>query len=209
MTDHRYSTFALDLYWAAPGTRDLELEQHLRGCDHCRSYVEHLGALDRQPIATRARPKRSWFVIAAALAFALVILVVAWPRHLAAPTVAIKGEPGVQVLVHRGAETTVWDASQPLRARDALALRVACDAMTHVAVLVPDQAGWRLAFDGACQAGVLPFTLVVDDQPGVEQTAVVVSQTPLDATALQRAVEQQTRTAAIWTTRFTFTKESP
>jgi hypothetical protein len=103
----------------------------------------------------------------------------------------------------------VWDPALPVRAHDALALRVTCDGMSQVAVLVRDRTGWRSAFAGACEEGVLPFTLVVDDQPGSEQTAVVLSQAPLDALALQRAVEHETRTDAIWTTRFTFAKETP
>jgi hypothetical protein len=212
MTDHRYSTFELDLYWAAPAERDLELDEHLAACDRCRSYVEQLGVLDRQPLASRPRPKRAWVRVAAALAFAcaLVIVVLAWPRdRTVAHTVAVKGEAGVQVLVHRAAETSVWDPALPVRAHDALALRVTCDGMSQVAVLVPDRTGWRSAFAGACEEGVLPFTLVVDDQPGSEQTAVVLSQAPLDALALQRAVEHETRTDAIWTTRFTFAKETP
>ncbi|MEO8551433.1 MAG: hypothetical protein ABI678_15755, partial [Kofleriaceae bacterium] len=97
----------------------------------------------------------------------------------------------------------------PVRPRDALALRVACEGMGRVAVLVPDHAGWRVAFEGPCEDGVLPFTLVVDDQPGREQTAVVLSQSQLAQGALQRAVDQQARGTAIWTTRFAFTKELP
>lgn len=197
MDDHRYSTFALDLYWVAPTA---ELEQHLAECERCRSYVEHLGAID-QPIALPARAKRAWLFGAAVLAIAVVIVVLAWPRH---PVVTIKGEPGVQVLIHRGTETTVWDTARPVRAGDALALRLACDEMTSVAVVVPDRG---VVFEGACQDGVLPFTLVVDDQPGIEQIGVVLGRSPLDASAVQRAVDTQARGAAIWTTRFTFTKE--
>lgn len=210
MDEHRYSTFALDLYWAAPDTRDLELERHLAECDRCRSYVEHLAAVDVRPIALVERRNKSWLpaLVAAALAIAVVIIVLAWPRHTA-PTVAVKGEPGVQVLVHRGAETMLWDPSLPVRARDALALRVACEGMARVSVLVPEATGWHLAFEGPCQDGVLPFTLVVDDQAGIERISVVLSQTELEVTAAQRAAELETRSTALWTTRFTFAKETP
>ncbi|MEO6772465.1 MAG: hypothetical protein ABI437_05425 [Kofleriaceae bacterium] len=212
MDDHRYSTFALDLYWAAPDTRDPDLEQHLATCERCHAYVDHLAAIDR-PIEVRARPKRpkrSWLptLLATALAIALVIVVLAWPGHRA-PRIAIKGEPGVEVLVHRGAETVVWNTSLRVRAHDALALRVACEGMARVSVLVPDATGWHLAFEGSCQDEVLPFTLVVDDQPGVEQISVVLSQSQLDVDAVQRATALETRSAALWTTRFTFAKETP
>lgn len=199
MDDHRYSTFELDLYWAAPTP---ELDHHLAECDRCRGYVAHLAALDGQPFALPVRrKKRSWLVGAAVLAFAIAIVVIAWPRR---PVVSIKGEPSVQILIHRGTTTAVWDSS-PIHAGDALALRLACEGLARVAVVVPD----GVAFEGACQDGVLPFTLVVDDQPGTEQTTIVLSQTPLDPSALHRAVDQQTRDAGTWTTRFTFEKELP
>lgn len=198
MDDHRYSTFALDLYWAAPTT---EIEQHLTECDRCRAYVAHLAAIDGKPFAVPVRRKRSWFVGAAVLALAIVVVIIAWPRH---PVVTIKGEPAVQVLVHRGTTTTVWNAT-PVHPGDALAIRLACDGMAYATVVVPD----GVAFDGACQDGVLPFTLVVDDQPGAETVAVVLSQTSLDPSALHHAVDQQTRDAGTWTTRFTFPKELP
>lgn len=192
-----HSTFALDLHWASPTP---ELEQHLAECERCRAYVAHLAALDK-PIALPVRRKRSWFVGAVVLALAIVIVLFAWPRS---PTIGVKGEPGIQVLVHRGTTTTVWDAS-PIHAGDALALRVACEGMARVAVVVPT----GVAFEGACQDGVLPFTLVVDARPGTEEATIVLSQTPLDPSALQRAVTQHTRDADIWTTRFTFEKELP
>jgi hypothetical protein len=199
-----YSTFALDLYWAAPD--DKQLAQHLAECDRCRAYVEHLGAVD-QPIALPARPKRMWWILAAAV-LAIAIAVVLWPRH-SAPQVATKGEPSVQLLVHRGGDTVVWDAAMAVRARDALALRVACDEMSHVSVLVPDGANWQVAFAAPCQDGVLPFTLVVDDQPGSERISIVLTKSELDTAATQRAAEFTTRSATLWTTRFTLLKDTP
>jgi hypothetical protein len=113
----------------------------------------------------------------------------------------------VQVLVHRDGATAVWDASVHIRDRDALALRVACEAMTHVAVLVADHGRWSRTFAGSCRDEVLPFTLAVDAEPGGERIAVVLSTEPLDDSAAQRAADDQTRSAAVWALELDFTKE--
>lgn len=211
MEEHRYSTFALDLYWAAEAARDPELEAHLATCERCGAYLDHLRSIDARPLvlpAARAS-RRRWFVPAFAFAIALAAGVVLWLHTSPAPTyVASKGAPAVQVLVRRDGATRLWDTEFKIRGRDVLALRVACEAMTRVTVLVSDRGDWKQTFEGACPNDVLPFTLVVDDDPGDDRIAVVLSRAPLDQASARRAADPQTQNADIWALTFVLTKES-
>jgi hypothetical protein len=121
--------------------------------------------------------------------------------------VATKSAPAAQVLVRRGGQTTVWDGRSPLRPGDALALSVACEGMQRVSILVPSAASWTRVSEGACPAQEpLPFTLVVDAQPGEERVAVVFSRHPLDEAAARRACERATRSKDVWTLVLVFAK---
>jgi hypothetical protein len=113
------------------------------------------------------------------------------------------------VLVHRDAETWIWDARSPVRPGDALALRVACEGLEHVAVASPGAGGWERITDAACPAGSepLPFTLVVDGAPGDEELAVVLSREVLDDETLRAAVTEGRRTQDVWVTGFVLPKE--
>jgi hypothetical protein len=125
--------------------------------------------------------------------------------------VAPKSAPAVQVLLHREGRTTIWDSVTPVRPRDALALRVACEGLARVSVLVPPSSGsaWTRVSEGVCmEAGILPFTLVVDDQPGDERAAVVFSRTMLDEQSARTSVEQKTRAGDVWTVELVFPKSS-
>ena len=104
--------------------------------------------------------------------------------------VGAKGTPAVQALIHRD-QTSVWDGRSPIRAGDAIALRVACEGFPGVTVATPsaDRAGWTRLFEGACPANQEPlkFTLVADEEPGEERVAVVLRRDPLDDRQLQIA----------------------
>jgi hypothetical protein len=218
MDEHRYSTFALDLYWAADASRDPELETHVAACERCRAYLDHLRTVDARDLVlpARARPVRKSVIAAFAFAVVLAAAILLWlrgrepaERTREAPTyVATKSAPAVQVLVRRDGATRLWEAEAKLRGHDALALRVACEAMTRVAVLVAEHGEWKQTFTGACQNDVLPFTLVVDDEPGDERVAVVLGRAPLDEDSARHAAELQIKTADIWALTFVFAKES-
>jgi hypothetical protein len=105
----------------------------------------------------------------------------------------------------------VWDGRAPVRPGDALALRLACEGLPHASVLVPSspQSDWARVSESACPAGEpLPFTLVVDSQPGDERVAVVFSRSPLDETAAVRAATAQTRSPDVWTVVLVFAKST-
>jgi len=211
MEEHRYSTFALDVYWAAEAARDPDLEAHLAACERCRGYLDHLRSIDARTLALPAAraSRRRWFVPAFAFAVALAAGVVLWFHASPAPTyVASKGAPAIQVLVRRDGATHLWDPEFKIRDRDVLALRVACEAMTRVTVLVADRGDWKQTFEGACQDDVLPFTLVVDDDPGDDRIAIVLGRAPLDQASARLAADSQTKNADVWALTFVLTKES-
>jgi hypothetical protein len=126
--------------------------------------------------------------------------------------VAEKGTPAAQILVRRDGATTVWDGHRPVRPGDALAVRVACEGLARIALAAPGGANgdWTRLADVGCSANPsepLPLTLVVDDQPGDERLAVVVSRAPLDDDRLRDAARTKLRTADVWTVRFDLPKE--
>jgi hypothetical protein len=222
--DHRYSTFALDVHWASKLPPDAEMAEHIEECARCRSYIDGLRVLGALPIlvvpaAAVAPPKRTmrhrpWLLAAAGLV--AIVGAALWKRGLdrghrddaeKAGYVATKSAPAAQVLVRRAGQTSVWDGRSPLRPGDALALRVACESMRRVSILVPSAASWTRLSEGACPAQEpLPFTLVVDAQPGEERLAVVFSRTALDDAAARRASDRTTRSADVWTLVLVFAK---
>src|SRR5262249_32550477 len=150
---------------------------HLRECAECRGYIDGLRALDaRLPTAPPQTPRArrsplAWIAPAAAIvAAAAGVALFVRSKHddPPRPYIGAKGPPAVQVIIKRDEQTHIWDGRTPLRAGDAIAMRVACEEMTRVTVLVPQAPSgeWERLRDDACPAdGLLPFTLRVDDAP--------------------------------------------
>ena len=219
MTDIHASTFALDLLHAAPGEADPAVRAHVDGCDRCAAYLAELDSLDAgRPPAPRpppARRVRRWAPVAVGLALAAAVALVLWRgRDEAQETgyVAAKGVPSAQLLVRREGETFVWDGRAPVRAHDALALRVACEGLAHVAVVARTSrdVAWSRLKDVDCPGGpsaTLPFTLLVDEEPTSEELVVVMSKKTLDDRWLAAAAEG-VRAADRWAVRFELTKET-
>jgi hypothetical protein len=116
----------------------------------------------------------------------------------------------VQVLVHRGNETKIWDGRSPLYPGDALAFRVACEGLRRVAVAAPSETGWARLSGAECPAKeeALPFTLEVDAEPGDERVAVVLSREEIDDKTLQKSIEEARRGGAVWVVSFVMPKET-
>jgi hypothetical protein len=217
--EHRYSTFALDAHWVSRAAPERELGEHLASCEACRAYLARLDALGsaRPPLGALG-PSRGWqatgwrWLLPAAATLSLaagVALVMARETPKRGEYVASKGTPAVQLVVRRGDTTAVWDGRAPLRPRDVLAVRVACEGLSQVTLAVPANGGWTKLADAPCPADPsvpLPLTLVVDETPGEERLAVVVSRTPLDGARLEAAVRETTRKADMWTVRFELSK---
>lgn len=209
------STFALDVYWASGRSGDAALEAHVADCDRCRTYLASLDALaETGPALPSLAPskgsasRRPWAVAAiGALALAAGLALVLRDED---GYVGIKGTPAVQLLLHRDRDTRVWDGHSPLHPGDALALRVACEGLKRVVVATPGASGWvRLSSTGCPANGdPLPFTLQVDDEPGDEKLAVVLSQDELDDDALQKAIAETRQTADTWVLSYVMPKET-
>ena len=225
---------------APAGASGAELVAHLDTCGRCRGYLARLDALAGNHAPTRlaslssqasappgsiapsapiAKARMRWqnassvASVAGALALAAAITLFVRSRAQVEPHdayVGLKGTPAVQLLLHRDRDTQIWDGHAPLHAGDALALRVACEGMTHVAIATPGpDAAWERLSDATCTDGdaPLPFTLQVDDAPGDERLAVVLSQEDLDAPSLRQAIADTRRTANVWVVSFVMPKE--
>lgn len=206
------------------GRGDPTLEEHITGCARCLAYLAGLEELaesrPRGPVPAAApvrdvteRPKRRWTLpsaLGAGLALAAGLVLLVRGRPVERPYVGLKGTPAVQVLVHRQADTWIWDGRAAVRPGDALALRVACEGLDHVTVASAGAAGWGRITDAACpvEAAPLPFTLVVDGTPGDEQLAVVLSRDALDDDTLRGAIGESRRTADVWVAGFVLPKET-
>jgi hypothetical protein len=219
----RLSTFALDVYWAS-GRPDPAIDRHLQGCEPCRAYIARLYAMAREPpprvpVAMARRPavlRHSAPWVAGALAGAAVVLILVRGAHRSeAPEgyVGVKGTPAVQVLVQGDGRTSIWDGQSPVRAGNALGLRVACEGLGRVTIATRgiDDRGWTRLVDADCprDTSPLPFTLVVDDKPGDEHIAVVMSRDRLDDTALNAAARDTARSRDVWVVRIVLPKLTP
>lgn len=196
------TTFALDVYFAAGEQGDETLAAHVASCARCSAYLAQLSAPQPLPRMAAERPRRrsaSRFVVISAVisACAAVALFLRSGDY-----VGTKGVPAVQALIRGSEQARVWDGKTPLHAGDAVALRIACDRFTHVAVAVPRSGArgeWSRVFDGRCsEQAPLPFTLVADDKPGSERIDVVFSRAALDDEALQSALSLGERSETVW-----------
>lgn len=232
--EEHVSMFELDLYFAT-GAPDARIEEHVAGCERCGGYLAELArlqegaalpellALPRGRGLPARRAERGLGAgrslgLVMSLAAGLVVLGAVSALLLVspsedAPAVAVKGGPGIQLLVRRGESTRAWNGTSPVRAGDVLALRVACEEFERVAVLVPSgqaRERWSPLFQGDCPpAGeALPFTLVVDEQPGREEVAVVFSRSLLAARDLDEALARRRVDGEVWVIRFELDKEA-
>lgn len=222
--DH-VSTFELDLHFASGKPADSAVEGHLATCTRCRAYVSSLDALSDAASARADAPgaglrtagtppalsRPRWRVpsaLAAGLALAAGVFFWMRARPGTEDYVGAKGSPAVQVLVHRGVATWVWDGRTPILPGDALALEVACEGLDHVTVASPTGAGWTRIKEVDCPAsrGALPFTLVADDAPGSESFDVVLSHGAVSDAALQSAIAENRHAADVWVDAFVLPK---
>jgi hypothetical protein len=119
--------------------------------------------------------------------------------------------PAVELLVEREQKLLRWNDKVPVQPMDRLALRVACEGFAHVTVAAPAGSGWARVYDDACPAGTepLPFSLVVDQEPGDEHLAVVLSAVPLDEPSLAHAIAAALRGQDAWTVKLDLVKVAP
>ena len=223
------STFDLDVYWASGQHTGTDLAKHVAGCARCQGYLASLdeallfpapapALVTASTSATREaqRPVRGlpgWVLpLAGALALAASVLFFGRGRSVPEPGgpgyVAIKGTPAVELLVQREQGIARWDERSPVHPGDRIALRVACEGLARVTVAAPQGETWGRLSETACPASgdPLPFTLVVDDEPGDEQLAVVLSQARLDEAALTAAIRRVDRAGDVWVVQLVLPK---
>lgn len=227
--EHPVSRFELDVHWSSGRPADATIEAHVLACSGCQRYLAHLDQIAAEPApawdpgrarsrgASRAAPWRRWVALtgsAAAVAMGALLFLRARPTdHGGDPGayVGVKGSPAVQVLVRTSAGTRVWDGRAPVHPGDALALEVACDGFARVAVAAPSSPGgaWARLAEAECTRAplLLPFTLVLDEQPGDERVAIVFSVERVDEGDLTAAVESEARTRDVWVTGLVLRKE--
>lgn len=212
-----WSSFALDVYWASGRRGDPALEAHLVTCEDCRRYLARLDAMvaTEPPLsipAARPRAKRWTMPALGVVALAAgALLFLSRPR----PTppddyVGTKGTPAVQLLVHRDRDTRIWDGRSPVHPGDSVALRVACEGLTHLVVAAPGPRGWARLSGAPCTSSdeLAPFTLRVDEEPGSESLAVVLSRDEMSDAALEQAIGESRRSADTWVVTFVLPKET-
>lgn len=163
----------------------------------------------------KARMQRRLAAASAVLALAAGVVLYAGSRASAvddeARYVGVKGVPAAQVLLRRDGRVRVWDGVTPVRPGDAIAVSVACEHFSHVTVAAGAESTPTRAWEGTCpsapRAATLPFTLVVDAQPGREQFSVVLSRKRLDDERLRTVLRGAMRDGDAWTIDFAFAKE--
>jgi hypothetical protein len=227
MTKH-FSSFDLDVHFVEPSP---QIAEHVASCAQCAAYLAELEALvERKPLAeprsapgaappARApapqrlhAPLRLVAPVAGALALAAAFALYLRGRTGEdADYVGVKAAPAVQLLVRSGGTTRVWDGVSRLRPGDAIAIRVACEQLEYVTVAADAPAGLARLSDGPCpkSPSPLPFTLVVDDQPGRERFSVVLAKRRLDDGQLRERVRENARDRDVWVTAFDLPKELP
>ncbi len=217
MSKH-FSSFELDV-WFADGKPSGDIAKHLTSCERCAAYVDELEALASEGASLRApspparmRSLRRLVVPTAtglALAAGLALFIGSRSGKDDPEYVGTKGTPAVQVLVRTEGTTRIWDGRSPVRPGDAIALHVVCEGLAQVAVAAETRSGMARLSDGPCPSvpSTLPFTLVVDAEPGRERFSVVLTRSRVDDARLREVVQQRTRDRDVWVSSFELPKE--
>ena len=194
MTSERHwSTLEIDVAFAEGLSAHPDLEAHLAKCDDCKAYVDELRAMDVPRIAS----KRRWIApTVTALALAAAVLLFLRQRAPEQPGyVGVKGgTPASMLLLKRGDVTRPWDGKEPVRPADIVAVQVSCEGARRVTVSAKDGAQWVQVAENECpaEAGVLPFTLVVDERPGTEEIRVVFDRENAEPTTSHFVLPKET-----------------
>jgi hypothetical protein len=179
------------------GITQPEVDEHIAGCEACRSYLESLTnyALDptflvpKAPLAHPVRLRRSWLLGAvslAAMACGLLLFVanIERPVEPAEPYIAAKGFRSVWVYVKRGDATQLWDGKQPFVAGDQVRLKVDPGGYRRIQVYsLTEPGGPTLLFSGPLAPNkimTLPEAWELDDSAAAERLFVVLSHAPVE-----------------------------
>lgn len=209
------STFELDVYYASSAAEreHADVRGHVVSCERCGAYIEELNGL-ASPLPSASPSPARWrklAPIAGMLALAACVVLFVTSRRTDDPGyIGVKGVPAAQILLRRDGNVRVWDGIAPVRPGDVIAVSVACEHFVHVTVSAAGNGGLARLWEGGCPHGpasALPFTLVVDGQPGSEHFSVVLSRAPLADDRLKTVLRTSARDVDAWTIDFAFAKE--
>jgi hypothetical protein len=207
MTSHP-SLLVIDAL-AARQLEDTQATAHIASCERCRADLEAAEAAcarftrDVFPrTVVNIRERRRWrfgiTILAPVLAAAALVIWLLRPHdRVDDDDIRIKGELTFQVFAKRGdAIIPVRDATR-LAPGDQIRFVVGCGAPAYLLVASIDGAGHATIYHpygGTRSAPAdaapteLPGSIVLDDAPGPERVFALVSDAPLEATAVERAL---------------------
>lgn len=183
----------LQLDRAALGDPSQELRAHLTDCSECRAYLEGLsdpppesGLLElRRKVEQSRRAKlRKWWALVPAAAAAVGLLFVGLnggSRRAVGeqPYIGAKGFASVWIYVKHGTRTQLWDGKRALFVGDQLRLKVDPGQFQRLEVYsTSNLAAPERLYAGEVSPGqsvTLPDAWELDDEPGPERLAVVLS----------------------------------
>lgn len=204
MTPHP-SRMALDQ--VALGLEDASVRAHASTCEACAAHLRRVEVTLPVPGWVEALPRPTrlawrWLVpVPVMLTLALIVFALPKPSEITA-----KGLPEVQVWVHRGANTALWDG-KPLHERDELRFELAPAGYSYLTIAQLEGSAPTVLHAGPLDASAVQLSPAwsVDGQAGDENVVVVLSKGPLSDEQLGAAIAGRTG----WSTRFTFPKERP
>lgn len=194
------STFALDAL--ALGTETAGARDHLVTCARCRGDYETAAALREHfvvNVLARTQPRRArvvwpWLAIPALAAAIGVVVVIARPRPVTEPDLAIKGDATWQVFANRDGQTFAIHDGAQLEPRDRIRFAVTPDGARYLLVASIDGAGAvsiYFPYGGDASAPLdpgerveLPGSIVLDTAPGPERMFALFSDEPIEAAAV-------------------------
>lgn len=190
------------------GDKNEQAALHVAGCMLCSKYLASLG---ESPIgfphpSLPQREKGGWRFLAAAAAFAALVLTV-WSGS---EQTRAKSTPAVSVYTKHQERIELWDGKTPFQSGDAIRFEIFSGAMKSVAVLSrPVGEEPTLLYQGNLSAEpttLLPLSFSFDEAPEPENVAVVLSAQSLDPATLQNIARHERRDPSVWVTHLQFPK---
>ena len=214
------SMFQLDAM--SLGAGDASTAAHVRQCARCSAHAARVQQELPVPAwlrelgpSQRSRSRNRWWLYRWSLIGAVVLFLGGgvllreklwngggrWER-------GSKGMPSVAVYIKRNGDVSLWDGLAPVRAGDAVQLKVAATGYSRITVAALQEGTLTQLYAGAASGeDMLPKSWIVDDAPGPEVLLVAFSSAPLTKAAQEAALARLPRTSEIWATRLQFAKK--
>ena len=197
----------------ALGANDPAVSVHVGECAACRAHLDRCAGAPPFPrwAAQLSRPRWRWrlrwplLTLLAGAAAGLLLIAAPGRRE----RIVAKGSPSVAVYVLRDGQVSLWDGARPLRAGDAVQLRVQPGEFSQVTVASVEHGELQELYRGEIRAGdatLLPAAFALDGQARDEKLLVVFSNAPLAPDRLRGAFQALTRDRQLWSTLLDLTQ---